>query len=71
MDARNDGCGKRVWANGRGKRALYYWIALRFRALTLAMTGGVCLVFNGLSVIFINKCVLMCGMSLRTRQDDE
>ena len=47
------------------------WIALRFRASTLAMTGNVCLVFNGLSVIFINKCILMCGMSLRTRQDDE
>ena len=61
------------------------WIASRFRASTLAMTdvangcaqvalamtGGVYLGFNGLSVIFINKCVLMCGMSLRTRQDDE
>src|SRR5690554_635232 len=35
------------------------WIASRFRASTLAMTGGVYLGFNGLSVIFINKCVLM------------
>ena len=57
-------------ANGCGKRA-WYWVVSRFRALTLAMTGGVYLGFNGLSVIFINKCVLMCGMSLRTRQDDE
>ena len=56
-------------ANGRGKRT--FWIASRFRVLTHAMTGNDCLGFNGLSVIFINKCVLMCGMSLRTRQDDE
>jgi len=45
-------------ASGRGKRTCY-WIASRFRALTLAMTGGVYLIFNGLSVIFIYKCVLM------------
>ena len=78
-----NGRGKRAWywvaslslamtsvANGRGKRTLD-WIASRFRASTLAMTGNDYLGFNGLSVIFINKCVLMCGMSLRTRQDDE